>query len=213
MPKSEFFFEDEDFDADPVESEFLYAVHSYLYSKDFMFSRAYREYEDGEIINDGNIAILMNGFCHVYCSRVLKNHIIVGFGDMPVFIDEKQPNYPLQLQEIFELHKGEVNYFDEMEESSYALFSLDALDQYDEDIGIDPSILQPFLSVCRHHTESLLLFIENYGGAKIDEWDEDTLEEAFLSFLNYLNETIVPKLQTYDDEGVSKKSLRKYALI
>lgn len=187
-----------------LDHDYLLGIHEMLHSKNFVFLDSY--HEDGELYSRS--AVLMNGLCHITSDD--NYGFIVSLGALP-FIEENAVHdwsiLPDQISMCAEscIDEWEVKMQDEaLYFQNYTCFSLDQLVEAANSgkrAEIFP-ILSVFMEVFGHYSDVIMELSDGFAWSNFegDELTDETLEAAFCSFVQFIQNSLIPKMKLLDEE-------------
>lgn len=182
------------------EGDYIFGIHDLLHSRHLVFLDSY-DYE-GKLYSRS--AVLLNGICHITVHSDYDCDYILSLGALP-FIEEGAVNDWRSLSNQIDLVAESCldEWQDRMdgEELFYGNFSCFSMDKLiytaesKERVEIKP-ILSTFLEIFSQYSD---VFIEHTDNAMFSNFTEDvmtdeTLEIAFITFIKFINEKVIPKL-------------------
>lgn len=198
--------------ADSVfEDDYILGIHDLLHSRHFVFLDSY-DY-DGKLYSRS--AVLLNGICHITVNPNYDCDYILSLGALP-FVEEGVVNDWRFLSDRINLVAESC--LDEWqdridgEELFYKNFSCFSMDQLvlaansgkrDE---IYP-ILNLFMEIFQHYSDVFIEHTDYSLGSNFteDKMTDETLEKGFITFIQFINEMVIPKL------NLSKTESQKYS--
>lgn len=182
------------------ESDYISGIHNLLHSRHLVLldSCAY----DGKIYSRS--AVLLNGICHITVNPDYDCDYILSLGALP-FLEEGVVNDWSVLSDRIDLLAESCldEWQDRMdgEELFYQNFSCFSLDQLvlaaesGERNEIYP-ILNMFMEIFQHYSDVFIESIDNSFGSNFeeDEMTDETLENAFITFIKFIKDKVIPKL-------------------
>lgn len=182
------------------ESDYISGIHDLLHSKHLVLLDSY-DYK-GKIYSRS--AVLLNGICHITVNPDYDCDYILSLGALP-FLEEGVVNDWSVLSDRIDLLAESCldEWQDRMdgEELFYRNFSCFSLDQLvlaaesGERNEIYP-ILNMFMEIFQHYSDVFIESIDNSFGSNFegDEMTDETLENAFITFIKFIKDKVIPKL-------------------
>lgn len=182
------------------EGDYIFGIHDLLHSRHLVLLDSY-DYE-GKLYSRS--AVLLNGICHITVSPDNDCDYILSLGALP-FVEEGIVNdwsvLPDRIDLLAESCLDEWQDRIDGEEMFYGIFSCFSMDQLvlaaesgkrDE---IYP-ILNLFMEIFQHYSDVFIQYANDSFGGNFTEDDmtDETLENAFITFIKFINEKVIPKL-------------------
>lgn len=182
------------------EGDYIFGIHDLLHSRHLVLLDSY-DYE-GKLYSRS--AVLLNGICHITVSPDNDCDYILSLGALP-FVEEGIVNdwsvLPDRIDLLAESCLDEWQDRIDGEEMFYGNFSCFSMDQLvltaesgkrDE---IYP-ILNLFMEIFQHYSDVFIQYANDSFGGNFTEDDmtDETLENAFITFIKFINEKVIPKL-------------------
>lgn len=180
------------------EHSYVLGIHEMMYSKQYVLLDSYDE--DDALYSRS--AVLLNNLCHITPDG--EGGFILSLGAFPFSEDYPVNTYQGLAENIS--HSAEScldewqdrNVEDPLFFENFACFSWDQVAQavqIGERTEIEP-ILNTFMAVFRHYTSTFMeysdeVLISNFDG---DDLTDGTLEAAFMAFVKFIQDKIMPKL-------------------
>ena len=183
-----------------LEVDYWFGVHQSLHAKNFDFIDKYDQ--DGKLYFRS--AVLLNGLCHVFASDEFEGAYILALGELPSFEECGMNNWQLNLKldhlattclDIWE-HCDDDELIPEL--GYFSCFSMDKLTAAAESglrVEIKP-VLMAFMGIFGHYPNHFIevaddCLVPNFDAERISD---ETLEAAFMDFITFINENIIPKI-------------------
>lgn len=182
------------------ESDYISGIHDLLHSKHLVLLDSY-DYK-GKIYSRS--AVLLNGICHITVNPDYDCDYILSLGALP-FLEEGVVNDWSVLSDRIDLLAESCldEWQDRMdgEELFYRNFSCFSMDQLvlaaesGERNEIYP-ILNLFMEIFQHYSDVFIESTDNSFGSNFegDEMTDETLENAFITFIKFIKDKVIPKL-------------------
>ena len=182
------------------EGDYIFGIHDLLHSRHLVLLDSY-DYE-GKLYSRS--AVLLNGICHITVSPDNDCDYILSLGALP-FVEEGIVNdwsvLPDRIDLLAESCLDEWQDRMDGEELFYRNFSCFSLDQLvlaaesGERNEIYP-ILNMFMEIFQHYSDVFIESIDNSFGSNFegDEMTDETLENAFITFIKFIKDKVIPKL-------------------
>lgn len=182
------------------EEDYIFGIHDLLYSRHLALLDSY-DYE-GKLYSRS--AVLLNGICHITVHPDYDCDYILSLGALP-FLEEGVVNDWSVLSDRIDLLAESCldEWQDRMdgEELFYRNFSCFSLDQLvlaaesGERNEIYP-ILNMFMEIFQHYSDVFIESTDNSFGSNFegDEMTDETLENAFITFIKFIKDKVIPKL-------------------
>lgn len=189
------------------EGDYLFGIHDLLHSRHFVFLDSY-DY-DGKLYSRS--AVLLNGICHITVNPDYDCDYILSLGALP-FIEEGAVNDWRFLSEKIDLVAEscldewiERDEDEELFHGNFSCFSMDQLVLAAESGKREEiyPILTVFMEIFQHYSDVFIEHTDYSLGSNFteDEMTDETLEKAFITFIQFINEMVIPKLNLSETES------------
>ena len=182
------------------EGDYIFGIHDLLHSRHLVLLDSY-DYE-GKLYSRS--AVLLNGICHITVSPDNDCDYILSLGALP-FVEEGVVNdWSILSDRIDLLAESCLDEWqdridgEEMFYRNFSCFSLDQLVLAAESGKRDEiyPILNLFMEIFQHYSDVFIQYANDSFGGNFTEDDmtDETLENAFITFIKFINEKVIPKL-------------------
>ncbi len=181
------------------EEDYLLGIHLLLHAKSFDFIDKYDQ--DGKLFFRS--AVLLNGLCHIFASDEFEGEYILALGQLPPFEECGMNNWQLNLK-LDHLATTCLDIWEDFEEdeelilgtfSCFSMVKLTAAAESKQRIEIRP-VLTAFMGIFGHYPDHFIEVADDCLGSNFDAdtISDETLEAAFMDFIAFINENIIPKI-------------------
>ena len=188
------------------EADYIFGIHDLLYSRHLALLDSY-DYE-GNLYSRS--AVLLNGICHITVHPDYDCGYILSLGALP-FVEEGVVNDWSMLSDQINLLAGSC--LDEWQDridgeelfyGNFSCFSIDQLVLAAESGKRDEiyPILNLFMDIFQHYSDVFIQYTNDSFGGNFTEDDmtDETLEKAFITFIKFIKDKVIPKLNLSETE-------------
>lgn len=183
-----------------------------LFDKDhYTVQQLYKRYLENLMKHDGNVAILMRGFCHIFHYPDKPTYLI--FGSVPWTEQMKFADYN---EQIYELYNGYAEYADDFDLNGrkFVIISWEDFNAALEENTLEALMpfLTVFMQVCLKHTGHLKYRAEFYGSYSADPMCVETLQRYMVEYFDRLRDIIKNKVETIDLSNLTRTDKARLAI-
>lgn len=182
------------------EEDFLIGIHELLYARHLVFLDSYSY--DGALLSRS--AVLLNGLCHITVNVDYDCDFILSLGALPFIEEGGVYDWRVLSEKIDMLAESCLDEWEERMEGetlfneNFTCFSLDKLiyaAESEEREEIQP-ILSTFMEVFPHYFDVFTEYADQDLNSHFDSdvITDETLEAAFIAFITFIKEKVLPKL-------------------
>lgn len=182
-----------------LEEDFYLGIHELLHARHFSFIDKYSY--DGKLF--ARSAVLLEGLCHITVNEDFDCDYILSLGCLPQAVEGGVNN--VQITELIdEVAQSCLDEWEEREDGeelcygNFSCFSIDKLiaaAESKERAEIQP-ILSTFMEVFSSYSDFFIEQADNsvWANFESDIINDETLEAAFIAFITFIRENIIPKI-------------------